>query len=640
MLRSSSGSLTHPTRRFVSSLRSKPSRVSSRTRNPSTAPEPEASSRLPRYLRRRTQFSDGADRADKPVYSSSSKTPLGKNGKQPIKLLEPHVLSTRLKTLCEKGKVGEAVNYLKSTPLDAQNTPVWNTLMWECMKASKFSTAYSLYTEMKRRGFSPTTRTYSTLLNGLSRIKDWHIYSKQLKHANSVYTYFIRHLQSVQKEDPQSPDLDISPLAFYIKILGDAGQYQQIFDVYYQLEPSGPLAANHLIYTSMFSAIARFNTAARKQLNASTAGVIDTKLLWTQTVKASQRPKGFTIDPHLVTCAIQALSGGRQAEQALAFQLVRDYFGLTKPGDVVTTGKFPLSPQALIAALMLCNSSHKPTLCVHYFQQLVNPRSKLFQQNDNILDRGHMEEVLKAYVTLAAIGAPGQASEALNALEYMTKQEFTANAGPKIRPTKSTYELVLMACWRGADWTSACSTFSQMTGLRTTDFETDKGARHPKLLRRSPGRNFEPDAETMSSMLRTAISSGNSANVAQCLRIVSYLTTEKLFVNASASKKQAKHERFYQAKLAQALTDAVDAVVPRPKGAARKRSSSFSTPADMFSQEQIGQWKELRERLKPDLALRPHLEQDIRPVQDSDSFVEYETVQRNAISPLSASDMH
>jgi hypothetical protein len=65
-----------------------------------------------------------------------------------IRLLEPHVLSARLKKLCDAGKVDDAVSMLKNAPLDAQNTPVWNTLIWACMKVKRFKLAYQLYVDV------------------------------------------------------------------------------------------------------------------------------------------------------------------------------------------------------------------------------------------------------------------------------------------------------------------------------------------------------------------------------------------------------------------------------------------------------------------------------------------------------------
>jgi hypothetical protein len=71
--------------------------------------------------------------------------------------LEPHVLSTRLKKLCGEGNPEKAVALLKNAPLDAQNPPVWNTLIRECMKADKYSLSYKLFTDVsKAMSDSPT----------------------------------------------------------------------------------------------------------------------------------------------------------------------------------------------------------------------------------------------------------------------------------------------------------------------------------------------------------------------------------------------------------------------------------------------------------------------------------------------------
>ena len=63
-------------------------------------------------------------------------------------LLEPHVLSERLKKLCSANRLDNAVSLLKNAPLDAQNTPVWNTLIWEAMKAKRFKLGYELYVDV------------------------------------------------------------------------------------------------------------------------------------------------------------------------------------------------------------------------------------------------------------------------------------------------------------------------------------------------------------------------------------------------------------------------------------------------------------------------------------------------------------
>lgn len=66
-----------------------------------------------------------------------------------MRLLEPHVLSGRLKKLAGQNQLDMAVAMLKNAPLAAQNTPVWNTLIWECMKAKRFKLGYDLFVDVR-----------------------------------------------------------------------------------------------------------------------------------------------------------------------------------------------------------------------------------------------------------------------------------------------------------------------------------------------------------------------------------------------------------------------------------------------------------------------------------------------------------
>lgn len=83
-----------------------------------------------------------------------------------VRLLKPRELSQRLKALSEHGKVAEAVAMLKSSPIDAQNVPVWNTLIWECFKAKQFKLAFRLYTDVSA---SSPTCLYNGLIDETTR---------------------------------------------------------------------------------------------------------------------------------------------------------------------------------------------------------------------------------------------------------------------------------------------------------------------------------------------------------------------------------------------------------------------------------------------------------------------------------------
>ncbi|KAJ6485005.1 pentatricopeptide repeat-containing protein [Mycena vitilis] len=549
------------------------------------------SSALPRYIRRANASSTHKPTGN-PKSDGSSDSRFRSRHYDPsreksstMRLLEPHVLSERLKKLAEKNnQLDTAVAMLKNAPLAAQNTAVWNTLIWECMKAKRFKLAYELFIDMKRRGFNPTTRTFQTMFSGLSRIEVWAAYPQQLKNARSLYEAYQRHIEAIKKTDPTSSELSIDPLPAYVTILGNAGQFDEIFVLYHGLAEQGPLAADKYLFTAMFRALSVTTAGLPSAQYAKNA--TDARVLWGHVVKASEK-SGLEIDSFLVTAAVIALSKGQSSEQALAFQLVREYFGLATSAEPPLHGKIPLTSQSFAAALLLCNNSHKPAECIHFFQQVIKrpPASG----GADIIDRGHAEEVLKARL---ALGVPGSAHLSLETLEWMLRQEIQGGhaTGLKVRPAITTYNLVLLACWRGADWKSATRTFNLMTGYHCHDFMDGAVVASPRVDKRPLGRNLLPTAETMSCMFRTALATENSSNMRQCLRIAYHVNAKEASFFAenkkqpmSESKKSAKNWAFHVVKLAAAVVDTVDYV------------AANGTP----QADELKQWNQLRQ-----LALR------------------------------------
>ncbi|KAF8655217.1 hypothetical protein AX16_003124 [Volvariella volvacea WC 439] len=571
------------TRTFASKLRSRP-----------VDEEPLDDLKLPRYLRRaqaKAADTKASPRTEQPPTATPQKEfrsrhydpSKEKQKNENMRLLEPHVLSARLKKLCDKGKVEEAVTMLKNSPLDAQNTPVWNTLIWECMKANRFKVAYSLYVDMKRRGHSPTTRTFQTMFTGLSRIENWSTHTKQLANARSLYEAYCRHIQSLKKHEPESPDIVVHPLAAYIKILGDSGNHQEIFDVYYSLDASGPFSANQFVYTAMFQALASVQGPPPRGTDMTPTAKIaaDARLLWTQMIKASKKSTDVQIDGHVVASAVAAMARGRSVDQDFAFSLVRDYFGLTSPGESPAVGTIPLSPQSFANVLFLCNASRRYGNAVYFFAQL--KRRPPAMGDSSILDRPHMEEILKAMLEL---NNPDAGERSVETLEWMLRQEITGHNGPKIRPSLSTYNLVLTACWRSADWQSALRIFDLMTGYHSHDFMDGAVSAAPRFDNRGPGRNIMPTAEGASAMLRTALATENAANIRQCLRIIDHLGLDTILgvkgsvANPNESSKAVKNKMFFAVKLASALVQAVEQVL---KSAAR----------DVKNEEEVQKWRAL-----------------------------------------------
>jgi hypothetical protein len=430
---------------------------------------------------------------------------------------------------------------------------------------------------------------------GLSRVEHWPTHSLQLKHAHQLYDYFLKHLQAVKFHTPDSDELTIFPLAKYIKILGDAGDFQRIFNVYYAMDSEGPLSPNRDIFTAIFQVLSiRRNADSDEGVifhnqNSSTA-----KLLWTQMEKASKKSPGFNIDSHLIAMAIRALSQGRPSDQVFALDIVRDRLGLVRPGETsVNFANTELSVHTLAAALESCNDMQKPRICIHYLQQVMHPRyssPQVVRSRAHIVDRGHIEQGLKAYGVLAKSGIPGQSIQAVETLQWMLRSEITQN-NVKLRPRLLSFNFVLFVCRAQGDWAGATRTFHLLSGYQPGDFEDSEASKKTKPVMdvRSRGRNLAPDAEVMSSMVRTALATHIPANIRQSLRMVDHFDIDRLLsarrISAdSLPKKAAKLEAFFHEKLAVALDEAVNYLT----------KESRKLQAD----EEMPRWRHLQTRAK------------------------------------------
>lgn len=414
---------------------------------------------------------------------------------------------------------------------------------------------------MKRRGHSPTTRTFQTLFNGLSRIENWSTCTKQLANARSLYETYQRHVLAIKKADPVSPQLSVDPLAAYIKILGNAGCFQDIFDVYYAMDAEGPLAPNELIFTAIFQALAS-KSETTSQPVPFLKNAVDAKLLWRQMLKTSRKSPGFQVDSFIASSAISALMRGGTPEQSLAFEIVRDYFGLCTFADSPPTSFLPLQGASLNVILRLCNHTQKYDLCMDFVQQVKRRPEDI--DGPSIVDRGHMEEVLKAHLALSSENPKYDAGDqALRTIEWMLRQEILGKNGPGIRPAHSTYNLVMTACWRSSDWQSAVRTFELMTGYHAHDFMDGAVAEVPRRDKRSPDRYVLLTPDIASSMIRAALNSGNRANMRQCLRIIAHLGFDAIVRRHASnieSSRASKDRAFYASKLSSAILGIVERV--------------------------------------------------------------------------------
>ncbi|KAI0304021.1 hypothetical protein BC826DRAFT_965446 [Russula brevipes] len=346
-----------------------------------------------------------------------------RKGKKEIEgpLLQPYQLSNRLIALCEQGDVDLAFKTLQRAPQNAQNIKVWNTLIKRFMIAKKFKLAYNVFTDLKRRGFVPNIRTYSTLMTGYATIEDWEQYTKQLGSAHSVYKQLKEHLKTPGQIDDPSGELGVSfalyPIALYISILGKAGKYQKAFDVFHELDIDGPLAPHPKVYSSLLCVLADRVDAADEEAETIEQSVSHAKYVWRQHMRSLDRQPQFYIESRSVDAMIKVLSRGSPSDHELMFDILRDICGLPRleepdysappppspspsPPPPVPTPKVTPTVWILNETLDGCIVAGRPEMVVHYAQSIMDK-----PELRSILRPSHLHGLLLAQTLLAKKGS-------------------------------------------------------------------------------------------------------------------------------------------------------------------------------------------------------------------------------------------
>ena len=418
---------------------------------------------------------------------------------------------------------------------------------------------------MKRRGFQPNVRTYATLLAGLGYISDFSSHSIQLENAHKLYNDLM---ELVSKMEPDHPELSISPINSYMTILGRAGLYQKLFDVYQSLENTGPLAPSRHTFSIIFSALRqRGDTEAESNPGIHKQNAADARLIWRRLMKMTQEPDSpadtsnsattskptspLEIDDYIIAPIIQILYRGSPSDQLMAFELIRTYLGLSKPGESEVKGKIPLDPRLFYVALDACVRTQKHRLALHWMHQIMEKPLKRGEQP--IIEHRHIDQMLLALGSLAQIGSMNESVQALEAVEWAVRNAVVYDS-PHSRPSQKTYQLAMSACWRCGDWDAALRLFELMTGYEANDF-LDGVTKRPVYHQRSEGFNMIPNNPILCTLARTAIATDDQAKMRQCLRILTCYRAEHLFQTGVGKFEFAE---FYASKMADAVVRLVD----------------------------------------------------------------------------------
>ncbi|KAJ2962469.1 hypothetical protein NQZ79_g2423 [Umbelopsis isabellina] len=171
---------------------------------------------------------------------------------------DPYYLSKKITKLLNKDSLEEAVTAVKTSPISLQNEVVWNQLIAKHAKQGRSGAAFSLVTEMKRRGFIPTDQTFTSLLvalsknpgdNVLQKANDLHASLSEAGqmskyHYNSLLQVYARagaHRQMMRvfhemKSTTNRPDAFTYNIVLNSFARNDEGDFNELMEVWWQLQ--------------------------------------------------------------------------------------------------------------------------------------------------------------------------------------------------------------------------------------------------------------------------------------------------------------------------------------------------------------------------------------------------------------------
>lgn len=359
---------------------------------------------------------------------------------------------------------------------------------------------------MKKRGTTPSSRTYTVMLNAYAGVAHSGMVNETFAPAHKpenltiervrrIYDLSQSHIRSVMSRKGGSrddlgvayPELDeeeggppadkegeinIFATNAYLKFLGRYGMWQEMEAVYLGMDKEGALAPDQVTYYIMLStanAIDHYRRAAgadKVELPAIDVGSVG-RGYWDAAVRRlCTKTSVRGIDSGLALAAIQCFAAGSPADQRVAEDLIPRLWNLPAPGQPASASgskaTYRLLPKAWTDVLPTLNldvrsaTSLLSTLRRMGNKSLIAHYSRLFMDEPNLRRNADL-----AFLRVLAhnLGHASDAEGAQNVIDM-----FQPPTGTDGWPADVYLGILNAARW-SADWDVALPTFRRMVAL-------------------------------------------------------------------------------------------------------------------------------------------------------------------------------
>jgi pentatricopeptide repeat protein len=424
------------------------------------------------------------------------------------------------------------------------------------------------------------------MMKGYRSVENWEPLSKILENVHTVYEEYLEHANGLKKIDTP----DSSAFNMYLRVLGKAGLFQKMFDVFNQMHDEGPFIPQGRTYVEMLVELSdRRTIPGLGPLQVVQKNASDARYLWKIYSKDVEEGR-VTPDVQAINIFLRALVYGTPSDNLVAFDIIREYIGLSKPGEE------PLKPRVLVNGPLLSTvfdvalAARRPKAAIHFLQQVID--QPVPEGTTRPITSGHIGQVLYAYTELASRGSFGESQHALNIIEWTLRASIEDPSYVDIAPDIRVYRNAFCCFWRSSDWPSAIRAFELMTGYSISAFQD--GASSPPRNARSRQKIITPDRVILSWLARIALATQDPANMRVCLRILDHYSVSDTFRRDEKRLPMAltdnmeiltKKMAFWDLKLAEVCVNLVDHTLLHEARADSKAR---------YTSEELDRWRALQ----------------------------------------------
>ncbi|KAF9297159.1 hypothetical protein BGZ88_010898 [Linnemannia elongata] len=244
---------------------------------------------------------------------------------------DPYLLSEKVVKFSKNGKLDDAITLVMEAPKSRQNEVVWNHLIQESSKLGKINQSWQLLNDMKKRGFEPSERTFTILLNSLAI---------NASSPNSVPRARALYQQLQDSEDLSPTTVHTNAL---LKVCTRQHDYTALQEVYASMSKSGDNAPDVITYSTVINAYAR---------KGGDEGFEMAWKVWEDLVQdKARRGEDVELDSRIVDAVLLACRGARSAVFVKrGYKLVESLYGLPASSSTSGSGSSPATTAAATTA--------------------------------------------------------------------------------------------------------------------------------------------------------------------------------------------------------------------------------------------------------------------------------------------------